>query len=206
MYGYVLKLTGDNVYGWVQLFKNSGSNYEVWSNHVAADNTGNVYAFGEFFNKVNFGSVTLNSGSAGDADFVAKLGPTGNVIWAKQFGPITFGLGYSPNAIAVDGAGAVYLTGTFSGTTSFNPAGGGNLTSAGSNDIFALKLDSNGVYQWALRAGGTGDDRGLGIAVDSFGDVDLTGYIGAGPDTFGDPSHSLTTGTQTAFLWQILQP
>jgi hypothetical protein len=109
-------------------------------------------------------------------------------------------------AVAVDGAGAVYLTGFFTGTTSLNPAGGGNLTSAGGNDAFALKLDTNGVYQWGLQAGGAGDDRGIGIAVDSYGDVDLTGYIGAGTATFGDPTHSLTTSTKTSFLWQIAQP
>jgi hypothetical protein len=108
--------------------------------------------------------------------------------------------------LAVDGAGAVYLTGSFSGTLSFNPAGGANLTSAGGNDIFVTKLDTNGAFQWAVSAGGTGDDSGNAIAVDSFGDVYVTGSIGAGTATFGDPTHSLTTATQTAFLWQITQP
>ena len=112
----------------------------------------------------------------------------------------------------MDGAGAVYLTGSFSGTLSFNPAGGANLTSAGGNDIFVTKLDTNGAFQWAVSAGGTGNDGGSGIAIDGFGDIYITGSIAAGTADF-DPANIyldnrdlMTTSTTTGFLWQITQP
>jgi hypothetical protein len=220
--GFVLKLSGGNTYGWAKTFQGAGSGGYVFSNRIAADSSGNVYAYGQFEGVVDFtgagnkkGAWTLDGGlyiSSNGSAFVTKLNAAGQVIWAEKFAtPSSSGmisnLDYQQNAtIAVDAAGAVYMTGTFSGTLSFNPAGGANLTSAGGNDIFVVKLDTNGAFQWAVSAGGTGDDWGNGIAVDGFGDIYVTGYIGAGTATFGDPTHTLTTATQTAFLWQITQP
>ena len=40
---------------------------------------------------------------------------------------------------------------------------------AGFYDIFVAKYNSNGTLAWAKRAGSTGDDQGLGIAVDGWG-------------------------------------
>jgi hypothetical protein len=202
--GYVLKVSGDNVFGWVQRFEGNRSNYNVQANHVAADSAGNVYAYGSFMGSLNFPGTTGLTGptKGGLSAFVAKLTPTGSAVWAKKFG--TFN-DLTQTSIAADGAGAVYRTGSFSGTTGFNPAGGGNLTSAGSNDVYVVKLDANGAFQWAVGAGTAGYDSGYGICVDAYGDVDVAGVIAAGTAAFGDPTHTLTTGT-TAFLWQITQP
>jgi hypothetical protein len=41
--------------------------------------------------------------------------------------------------------------------------------------------------------------------VDGYGNVDLTGAVFSGISYF-DPTHSLTTSTETAFLWQLTQP
>jgi hypothetical protein len=216
--GFVLKLSGGNTFGWAKTFNEArGSAGWVFSNRIAADNSGNVYAYGQFEGKVDFTGAgktntpwTLNGGTYASSNgpaYVTKLNAAGQVIWAEQFATPSSNSAIGNTAtIAVDGAGAVYMTGSFSGTLSFNPAGGANLTSAGGNDIFVSKLDTNGAFQWAVSAGGTGDVSGNGIAVDCFGDVYVTGVIAAGTATFGDPTHSLTTSTQTAFLWQITQP
>jgi hypothetical protein len=213
---YVLKLSTDNSYGWVQTIQCLNANSGVWSNSIAADSAGNVYSFGYFWGKVDFAPVkfsakdpwVLSSGKSSADRFVAKLTPSGGVAWAEQFGDFSvsgINLGNEATAIAVDGAGAVYLTGNFSGTTSFNPAGGGTLTSAGGYDVFVSKLNTNGIFQWAVKAGGTGNDLAKGIAVSVFGDVFITGSIDAGTAYF-DPTHSLTTPAKTGFLWQIKQP
>jgi hypothetical protein len=60
----------------------------------------------------------------------------------------------------------------------FDPgAGTVNLSSAGSGDIFVQKLDASGNFVWARGMGGTSDDVGRGIAVDSAGNVYTTGYF-----------------------------
>src|SRR5690606_12503157 len=89
--------------------------------------------------------------SAGSSDFfIVKLDQGGNYIWSTRRG------GSSNdycNAIAVDEDDNIFTTGRFEGTVGFsNP--GNNLTSAGSSDVFILKLDSEAGFVWAKRLGG----------------------------------------------------
>ncbi len=49
------------------------------------------------------------------------------------------------------------------------------------------KLSNNGSWQWAVKAGGSSDDYGYGIAVDSSGNAYVTGYF-SGTATFGSTS------------------
>ena len=79
-------------------------------------------------------------------------------------------------SIAVDSSGNIYSTGIFTGTVDFDPGDGvANLTSAGENDIFVSKLDPSGNYLWAKRFGDTTGDTGKSIAIDSSGNVLVTG-------------------------------
>lgn len=64
----------------------------------------------------------------------------------------------------------IYVTGYFVGTADFDPGAGiANLNSAGSYDIFVAKYDSSGKYIYAKSVGGSNNDFGYGIAVDSSG-------------------------------------
>ena len=70
--------------------------------------------------------------------FVSKLDAAGNFVWAKNITGASGAVGYS---IVLDAANNVYAAGAFAGTADFDPgAGTANLTSAGSGDIFVLKL------------------------------------------------------------------
>jgi len=80
------------------------------------------------------------------------------------------------NATAVDAAGNVYVAGQFADQVQFGPT---VLTSAspGIDDLFVAKLNANGQYLWAVRAGGGNLDLAYGLAVDAAGNVYLTGYF-----------------------------
>lgn len=80
----------------------------------------------------------------------------------------------SGEGIAVDASGNCWVTGQFSGTASF---GGIQLNSAGNADIFIAKLDPDGNFLWAKRAGGTSNDIANSIAVDSHGNSFITGLF-----------------------------
>jgi hypothetical protein len=81
-------------------------------------------------------------------------------------------------SLALDSSNNVLLTGSFMGTADFDPSTGtANLTSAGGNDIFLAKYDASGNYVWAKRMGGTSTDVGMSLALDSTGNVLLTGYF-----------------------------
>ncbi len=75
-------------------------------------------------------------------------------------------------AIKVDSSGNVYITGQV------------YLPSTNSNDMIVVKYNSSGVIQWQKYLGGASyTDRGVGIAVDSSGNVYIGGYtygVGAG--------------------------
>ena len=113
-----------------------------------------------------------------------------NFVWAKQMGGGNFDVG---SGVALDGSGNVYTTGFFRGTADFDPGAGVfdlTSTSAGFEDIFVSKLDSNGNFVWAKKMGGTGGDGAHSVAVDGSGNVYTTGFFSGtadfdpGPGTF----------------------
>ena len=91
---------------------------------VAVDGSGNVIMTGYFSGTVNFGGADLTSAGATEI-FLAKFSANGVHQWSQRFGSTSHDQG---NSVAVDGSGAVIVTGTFAGTVNF---GGSNLTSAG---------------------------------------------------------------------------
>ncbi|MFH0867557.1 MAG: gliding motility-associated C-terminal domain-containing protein, partial [Bacteroidota bacterium] len=100
--------------------------------------------------------------------------------------------------ISIDALGNTYTTGYFTGTAQF-----GNqsiyLTSSGTTDIFLAKINSQGVYQWAVKAGGTGTDRGLAIRTDAAGNSYITGYY-QGTAAFGSTNITSVSSSQDIFL------
>jgi hypothetical protein len=145
---------------------------------ITVDSTGNIYTTGYFEDTVDFdpSSGTLNLISAGGSDvFVSKLDSSGNLIWAKKFGGTSADIGY---AITVDSTGNIYTTGYFEDTVDFDPSDQtSNLTSAGGSDVFASRLNSSGNLIWAKKFGGTSDDVGRSLAIDSSGNGYITGYF-----------------------------
>ena len=107
--------------------------------------------------------------------------PTSPQGAVSVFGGILQDSSYS---IAIDSSGNLYTTGSFRGTTDFNPGSGiANLTSTGDREtnVFVSKLDASGNYVWARSFGGC-CVYGLSVAVDSSGNVYTTGYFGGTAD------------------------
>jgi hypothetical protein len=174
--------TGNTV--WSDQFGSSGIDT---GRGIKADAAGNVYVTGTFTGSVDFdpgpGTLILSTGKGKRPpswSFVLKLNTNGGVVWADALPSAT------SNDLALDTAGNVYTTGSFGGTADFNPGKGTfNLTSAGSEDVFVSKLDTNGNFVWAKSMGGADHDVALGIAVDGSSNVYTTGYYG---DAAGDVS------------------
>ncbi len=116
-------------------------------------------------------------------------------LWATSAGSAGNDISYS---ISRDNYGYLYVTGFFLDTAQF---GGTHLTTLGSNEIFVAKLDANGNWLWAVRAGGTGDDKGMSISTDGDGNSYVTGYF-SGTADFG--STTLTSaGSADIFIAKL---
>jgi hypothetical protein len=150
--------------GWVRTW-DSDDGY-VDSGAVEADDSGNVYVTGDFWQSVDFDpGPGIDERYCGDngACYVVKYDSAGNYKWVATWGN---GNNYiEANSIAIDSTGAVYIAGTFAGNVEFGP---GTLLSSvnASYDAFVIKFDDSGNFQWAHSWGGNRVDQGYDIAVD----------------------------------------
>ena len=158
---------------------------------IATDALGNCYTTGSFVGTVTFGTTSLTSSGSNDI-FIAKLDTYGNWIWVKKAGGTGADAGYG---IAIDAEGNCYITGHFQDTAGF---GGTSLVSSGASDIFITKLDSDGNWQWAKKAGSASSDIGNAISTDEDGNCFVVGYYQS-TASFGESSH-ISSGSYDMFV------
>lgn len=103
-------------------------------------------------------------------------------------------------ATAVDSAGNVYYTGWIEGGS----LGITGLSGPkGSTDAFLMKLSPVGVLLFATYFGGSGDDRGLGVTVDSAGKPWITGVTASNDLPVLNAFQAAMGGYRNAFVAQF---
>ena len=180
---------------------------------IAVDASGSAYVTGSttspnFPTTVGAFDTTFN----GSFDvFVTKLNPAGSapLVYSTFIGDVDFDSG---NDLAVDTFGSVYLTGTTSSPNFPTTVDAFDTTfNGGPTDVFVTQLNPAGsaplIYSTFLGGSGndqeTGiaDDEGLGIALDIFGSIYVTGATRSTnfPTTAGafDTTHN---GVSDAFV------
>jgi len=170
---YVVKLNGNGTA--INYATFLGGNRADSAYAIALDNE-NVYVTGtssssNFPTTVGAYDITLDGYQ--DA-FVAKLNSGGTDVDYATF------LGSSNNtssaAIAVDSNGNTYITGSASSNFPASIGAYDTTYNGGNNDAFVIKLNSNGTnLSYASFLGGSNNDYGNAIEVDSNGNVYLTG-------------------------------
>jgi Beta-propeller repeat len=171
------------------------------ANEIAVDHSGDAYVTGQTMS-TNFPTQTpLQATNGGGEDaFVAKLTVAGALMYATYLG----GSGDENSvAIDIDGAGNAYVTGS---TTSTNfptqtPEQGAN---GGGQDGFVAKLDAAGAaLDYATYLGGTGQDAGNDIAVDSSGDAYIAGSTASTNFPTRSPQQPASGGGGDAFVTKL---
>ncbi len=185
---------------------------------IAVDSFGNAYVTGET-SSLNFPGASTSAiqpSWLGSTDvFVVKFNAAGSaLVYSTYLGGSGGDAAY---AIAVDSTGNAYVTGE---TDSPTVAGPGNIpfpkvgplqgVYAGGGDAFITKINPAGnalVYSTYL--GGSGTERGYGIAVDSLNFAYVTGHTSSvnGPGNFPTvapfQSQNASTGSFDAFVTKV---
>ncbi|MBK6839930.1 MAG: hypothetical protein IPG90_17975 [Bacteroidetes bacterium] len=133
-----------------------------------------MYVSGQIEYTTHFdGGMQLSSNGIHDI-FVGKYSPDGTLKWVRNAGGRGGDVGYG---VAVDNLHNCYATGEIEDTAEFSSTV--SLISAGGNDIFVSKYNTNGQLVWAKRFGSTESDKGYSLLTNSNGDIFLTGCYSA---------------------------
>jgi hypothetical protein len=141
---------------------------------VAVDASGAAYVTGQSFSAGWATAEAFDNTHNGNADgFVAKISPTGSQLaYATYFGGAGQDLGYG---IAVDAAGAAYITGQTS-STDLATSSAYDTAYDGNGDAFVAKFSASGSHLlYATYLGGTDADMGNAVALDAVGAACVAG-------------------------------
>ena len=171
---FVQKMDGAGNYVWA---KQVGGSYFQFGSDIEVNAAGNLFVTGTFAETADFdpgpGDASLTA--VGYDTFIWSLDASGNFQWVRHIkgnGNLTD----SGESLSVDAQGDIYVCGEFLLTADFNPGPAVfNLTSAGSEDGFIMKIDAAGTLLWARKMGGTGQDQARSVQVDPFGNIYTVG-------------------------------
>ncbi|MFW9990807.1 MAG: SBBP repeat-containing protein [Candidatus Odinarchaeota archaeon] len=189
----------------------SGSDQED-AKGLAVDSAGNLYVTGstsstDFPTTVNAFNETLNVGSS-DV-FVFKLAPSGNgiddLLYCTFIGGSDFDEGIG---IAVDSDGNAYITGVTYSSNFPTTTGAYNETIYGSEngDAFIFKLSPGGNKMvYSTYVGGYDQEDVYGIAVDSVGNIYITGSTRSTdfPTTVNAYNETFNGGINDVFVFKL---
>jgi hypothetical protein len=181
--GYVTKFNADGSYAWTATFVGRG---DAHVSALAVTPAGSVVATGDYNDLIDLdpgaGSDVHFTGAADQTDaFVVELAANGTLAWGGTFASES-GAVVNAAGVTVDGAGAVYVSGSFFGTVDFDPGAGTHQVVA-SDAGFVVKLTSGGELVWTSSFDNTNCYAVLvSTAVAKDGTLWATGEAGAGND------------------------
>lgn len=141
---------------------------------LALDPEGNVYLTGSFSGSVDFDrDGEPDAVSIGEPDFfIASWDGTGALRWVRSAGG---GGSVRGESLTVDQYGRTYLVGRVDSTVDFNGDGIVDVAAQENQDLFLVRFDPDGRFEWVRRIGTNGNISPQGIAVDGNGNVLVSG-------------------------------
>jgi hypothetical protein len=187
-----------------------GGNYADFGYGIAVDPAGNAFVTGQTFGfppgEVSFpttvGAFDTTPGGTNSDAFVTKLNAAGSALVYSTFLGGYEDIGYG---IAVNSAGNAFVVGA-TGSISFpTTAAAYDTTYNGDLDVFFTKLTANGsALIYSTFVGGSSEDRGLKIALNTEGEAFMSGQTYDGtidfPTTAETVQPSFNGGITDAFV------
>jgi uncharacterized delta-60 repeat protein len=148
---------------------------------IARDNNGNLFVAG------------YSVGKDTDRDmFLMKLNVSGDTLWTRSVSGTLFGSDEEANAIALDNAGNIIISGY-------------TKNSGTGSDITILKYNTGGTLLWTAQYNGNANesDRSYDLTTDASGNIYVTGKtdINASPIITNDELFTAKYSSNGALLW-----
>ncbi len=161
----------DPPYQWHTFY---GSGNDDYGQAIALDGTGNVYVTGaSSASWLGDGNTAPRHAHSGGKDLVVlKLNSNGVYQWHTFYGSAGNDEG---QGLAIDSSGNLFVTGSSNASWPGDKSKAPLHPYSGGSDLVVLKLNSAGVYQWHTFYGSAGSDEGRGLAVDTGGNIYVTG-------------------------------
>lgn len=163
---FLTKWNADGTKAWT---KQWGKDF-AYGSSIAVDSTGNIYVTGR-----TEGALDGNK-TAGNYDvFLTKWFVNGTKAWTKQWGTEEYDDGAS---VVVDCNGNIYVTGNTHGSLDENANAGNSCSNPPCTDIFLTKWATDGTKLWTKQWGTAFSESAYSVAVDSAGNIYVTGNTG----------------------------
>lgn len=201
--GFLLKLTAQGNFTYAKALESRGT---CELNAIAADASGNFTVGGTFTDSLDVNpqpgqTWLVPVGTDPDALFI-QFNSFGAVNWVHS---LSGSAAATCKAITIADGDDPVFTGTFDDLTDFD-AGPGTveLSPAGNADVYVLRLNSNGNFQWARSLGGTQPEEVFSIATEG-GLLSAFGSFNGTADFDPDTSVSTLTasGGTNLFVLQL---
>ena len=138
------------------------------SQRIRVDSWGNILLAGTFNQAVTIAGTALKPKGSHDV-FWLRLNSAGSPTLVVSAGGTSMD---DLNDLVLDSTGNSYLLGVFNGKSTF---GSTTLVASGDHDVYVAKLDPAGKFLWFSKAGGSYDDKAVGITLGSKGSVIISG-------------------------------
>jgi hypothetical protein len=181
---FLAKYTSSGGYLWA--FNIGAANGGTAASSVRFDGGGDLYIGGSYTGTPDFNPGAGTAALTDTGGFVARYTSSGGYVWAFQISGPQVGC----TALAIDGSGSVYVHGSFSGTSDFDPRSGtASLTPVGLRDVFIAKYTQSTLPKRASEESVTsGQSIQLHVA----------------PNPFTDQIHIRCSGASTPSQVQII--
>lgn len=193
---FIAKYNSSLASQWAQKAGGLGATGNVRGTSLAIDFAGTPFIVGPFLSGADF--VVQQFTAIGNTDmFLAKYNSTnGTLNSAYQFYGSSAASRINPTSLKMDPSGFCNIAGYFNINAVL---GSTTLTSNGADDIFITRINAVGNPQWAYSAGGAGDDRATGLALDASGNLFISGYLD-GSFNFGSIPATGNSGSPDVFV------
>lgn len=212
---FLVRFTNTGYYKWTRTWGGEGWDF---GNALAIYGSNHIYVTGDFQFEVDFDPAQWTEATVDVgwklSTYVSGFDYNGNFRWVENLVGAKVDMvdntpenWYDPGlGIDVDSKGNVYITGWYEGTAQFPEPFGQALPAIGGKDAYIAKFGASGGCLWGFNFGGLDRDEGIGLSVDPWDNIFVSGFFEGTVDF--DPGPGVTEytsrGYDDAFLVKFL--